>query len=235
MCGAGNAPDRRFCRRCGNSLAAATVAVAVHVPWYRRIFGRGQTQTMAAGDRPTSLGRSGRGAGWFLKRLLVVALVLVVLAPIIGYLAVPAFHDQVNSLLGQGGTNVVLLQHPSTNALDKDVNTFWLADQASGQTTVTVSFAQTTDLAGLIFNTGAPGTQFANFGRPREVQLVFPGVPSPVTMLLNDVPAPQRLCLPAKTQARTFDIRVVSSYPPASGNQNFVATREIEFIAGSCP
>ena len=170
-----------------------------------------------------------------LKRVLVVALVLVIVAPIVGYFAVPSFHDQINSMLGQGGTSVVLLQHPSTNALDKDVNTFWLADQASGHTTVTVNFGQTTDLAGLIFNTGAPGTDFANFGRPREVQLVIPGVATPVAMLLNDVPSPQKLCLPTKAQVRTFDIRIVSSYPPSSGNQNFVATREIEFIAGSCP
>ena len=235
MCGAGNAPDRRFCRRCGNSLAAATVAVAVHVPWYRRIFRRNKSQVMAAGDRPTSLGRGKRGAGWFLKRLLVVVLVLVLVVPVVGYFAVPSFHNQINSLLGQGGTSATLLQHPSTNALDKDVNTFWLADQASGHTTVTVSFAQTTDLAGLIFNTGAPGTDFATYGRPREVQLVFPGVPTPVAMLLNDVAAPQKLCLPTKAQVRTFDIRIVSSYPPSGGDQNLVATREIEFIAGSCP
>ena len=190
---------------------------------------------MSAGDRPSSLGAKGRSAGWLFKRLLVVLIVIVLVAPVVGYFVIPGFHDQINSMLGQGGTSATLLQHPSTNALDKDVNTFWLADQASGHTTVTVNFGQTTDLAGLIFNAGASGNDFANFGRPREVQLVFPGVPTPVSMLLNDVPSPQKLCLPKVASVRTFDIRIVSSYPPAGSNQNLVATREIEFIAGSCP
>jgi hypothetical protein len=236
VCGAGNTPDRRFCRRCGNSLAAATVAVAVRRPWYRRIFGRGsKTQTMAAGDRPSSLGRKGRSAGWFVKRLIVVAIVVALIAPVVGYFAVPSFKEQINSLLGQSGASVILLQHPSTNALDKDINTFWLADQASGHTTVTVNFGQTTSLAGLIFHSGAPGTDYTTYGRPLEVQLVFPGNPNPVTMRLNDDPAPQKLCLPTVASARTFDIRIVSSFPPSGSNQNLVALREVEFIAGSCP
>jgi len=235
VCGAGNSPDRRFCRRCGNSLAAATVAVAVHVPWYRRIFGGGQSQTFEAGERPSSLGREGRSAGWFVKRALVILLVIVIVAPIVGYFAIPSFHDKINSLFGQGSTSAILLQHPSTNALDKDVNTFWLADQASGQTTLTVNFGQTTDLAGLIFNTGAPANDFATYGRPREVQLTFLGNPTPVSMLLDDSPAPQQRCLQQHASVRTFNVRIVSSYPPSGANQNLVATREIEFIAGNCP
>jgi hypothetical protein len=235
VCGAGNSPERSFCRRCGNSLAAATVAVAVRVPWYRRLFGRSGSAVMVAGDRPATMGRSGRSAGWFVKRLLVLVIVIALIVPIVAYLAVPGFREQVSSMLGQGGSNVLLLQHPSTAALDKDVNTFWLADQASGHTTATVNFGQTTDLAALTFNAGAPPADFASYGRPREVQLVFPGEPSPVTVLLDDTPAPQTRCLHGNHQARTFDIRIVSSYPPAGANQTLVAMREVEFIAGSCP
>jgi hypothetical protein len=235
VCGAGNSAERKFCRRCGNSLAAATVAVAVPAPWYRRIFARGSTGAMAAGERPSSMGSKGRSAGWFLKRLIVLALVVVIVAPIVGYFAVPSFHDQVNSMLGQGGANVTLAQHPSTNALDKDVNTFWLADQASGHTTVTVNFAQTTDLAGLIFHIGAPGTDFGTYGRPREVQLIFPGNPTPVSILLKDDPAAQQRCLPQRVSVRTFDVRIAGSFPAQGSNSNLVATREIEFIAGNCP
>ncbi len=235
VCGAGNSPDRRFCRRCGNSLAAATVAASVHVPWYRRIFGRGPKEVMAAGDRPSNLGSKGRSAGWLFKRLLVVAVVIVIAAPVVGYFTVQSFHDQINSMIGQGGTSATLLQHPSTNALDKNINTFWLADQASGHTTVTVNFGATTDLAGLIYHSGAPGNDYATFGRPREIQVVFQGDPTPVSILLNDDPAPQQRCLPQHASVRTFDIRIVSSFPPSGANQNLVATREVEFIAGSCP
>jgi hypothetical protein len=235
VCGAGNSVDRRFCRRCGNSLAAAAVAVAVRVPWYRRIFRRGTSQTYEAGDRPSSIGQKGRSAGWFLRRAVVLILVIVIVAPVVSYFVVPSFHDRINSLLGQGTTSAVLLQHPSTNALDKDVNTFWLADQASGQTTVTVNFGQTTDLAGLIFNIGAPASDYATYGRPREVQVTFPGVPTPVSILLDDSPAAQQRCLQQHASVRTLNIRIVSSYPPSGANQNLVATREIEFIAGNCP
>jgi hypothetical protein len=238
VCGAGNSPERSFCRRCGNSLAAATVAVAVRLPWYRRIFaGRGQPQVMVAGERPAYMGRRGRSAGWYIKRLLVVALVVAIIAPVVAYFAVPSFKEQINALLGQGGATVLLSQHPSTAALDTDINTYWLADQASGHTTVTVNFGgKAEDLAALTFNTGAPGQDFAKYGRPREVQLIFLGDPNPVSILLDDTPAPQPKCLHTNHLTATFDIRIVSSYPPQGADKNLVAVREIgDFKSGSCP
>ena len=182
------------------------------------------------------MGRSGRSAGWVLKRVLVLLLVVALVAPIVGYFTVQGFHDQVNSMLGQGGTNLILLQHPSTAALDKDANTFWLADQASGQTTLGGSFGDDRRISlVLIFHAGAPAGDYAKYGRPREVQLVFPGETRPVSVLLDDNPQPQTRCLNPHHAARAFEIRIVSSYPPQGTAQNFVATREIEFIAGSCP
>ena len=89
--------------------------------------------------------------------------------------------------------------------------------------------------AGLIFNIGAPASDYATYGRPREVQVTFPGVPTPVSMLLDDSPAPQQRCLQQHASVRTLNVRIVSSYPPSGANQNLVATREIEFIAGNCP
>jgi hypothetical protein len=233
VCGAGNSPDRKFCRRCGNSLAAATVAVADHVPWYRRIFHRATSQRMAAGERPSSMGRKGRSAGWFVKRAVVLLVLVLVIAPVIGYFAVPAFKTQVDALLGSGGASVVLLQHPSTNALDADVNTFWLADPSSGNATLTVTFAKTINLAGITFYGGASGSDYANYGRPKQVDVSFPGNPQPVHLLLNDDPATQVRCV-GPVQLATFTIRVVSSYPGRPPNPDFVALRWVEFKEGSC-
>jgi hypothetical protein len=65
--------------------------------------------------------------------------------------------------------------------------------------------------------------------------VTFPGVPTPVSILLDDSPAAQQRCLQQHASVRTLNIRIVSSYPPSGANQNLVATREIEFIAGNCP
>ena len=234
MCGAGNTPDRKFCRRCGNSLAAATVAVAAPVPWYRRLFGRRQPQVMVAGERPATMGRVGRSAGWWFTRLLLLVVILVIVLPVVGYFTIPSVKTQIDSLIGKGGTQAVLLQHQSNNALDKDVNTYWLADQASGDTSLTVTFNQTTSLVGLRFYSGATAPDYASYGRPRQVDLIFPGSPQPVTILLDDDPAVQLRCLKTPQQVATFSIRITSSYPPQTGSQNLVALREVEFIAGSC-
>ncbi len=181
------------------------------------------------------MGREGRSRGSFVKWLLMIVVVVVVLAPVVGYLAVPGIHDQIDSLLGQGGQQVILLRHPSSNALDKDITTYWLADPANGDDTVTVNFSETTNLAGLIFHVGATGADYQTYGRPSQVQLVFPGEPKPVSILLNDDPAPQQRCLKKPESVRTFDIKIVGSNPGQSPDQDLVALREVEFIAGSCP
>ena len=104
------------------------------------------------------MGRKGRSAGWFLKRVLVLVLVIVIVAPVVGYFAVPSFKDRVNSLFEQGATSALLLQHPSTLAADGNITTFWLADKTSGQTILTINLGQATDLRGVIQYWGArPG------------------------------------------------------------------------------
>lgn len=190
---------------------------------------------MTAGTRPAGMGRSGRSAGWFIKRLLVVAVLVALIGPVVGYFTIQSVRNQIDSLIGQGGSSVTLAQHPSSKALDKDINTYWLADKAAGKTTVTATFPQTTELAGLIFHVGATADDYAKYGRPHEVQLSFPGDPKTVSILLNDDPGPQQRCLSKAASVRTFDVRIVSSYPPQSGDQNLVALREMEFISGSCP
>lgn len=49
-CGAGNSPERNFCRRCGASLAEAVVAP--RPPWWRRVFSSPPKRAPVAGTRP---------------------------------------------------------------------------------------------------------------------------------------------------------------------------------------
>jgi hypothetical protein len=233
VCGAGNSPERRFCRRCGNSLAAATIASEPPVPWYRRLFVR-TPRVLAAGDRPESLGRSGRSAGWFLRRLLLIGVLALVLVPVIAYLAVPGFKSQVDALIGRGGSAALLLQHPAANAVDRNTESYWLAEPGTASATLTVRFSAPLDLAGLTFLSGAAGEEFDSYGRPRSLTLEFHRGTTPVQLLLDDTDAPQRKCLPEPINLQTFDIRIDGSYPSTTRDDMVAALREVNFLR-SCP
>ena len=118
--------------------AVATASPRPRSPSRRAFPGTGASSAVAsAGVRQRAIGRRHMGrkrkvAGWYFKRVLVLVLVIVIVAPVVGYFAVPSFKDRVNSLFGQGGTSALLLQHPSTLAADGNIKTFWLADQTSG-------------------------------------------------------------------------------------------------------
>jgi len=57
VCGEGNDPQRNYCRRCGSTLAEATVA---RTRWFRR-RPKQSKKVVAAGDRPGRPGRSSSG------------------------------------------------------------------------------------------------------------------------------------------------------------------------------
>lgn len=82
-CGEGNAPQRRFCSRCGVSLAAAVVAKE---KWYRKFIPKRKQKTLAAGERTwkdeSGNKKSGKGKMAFGRaagkaRLVIGALLLV--------------------------------------------------------------------------------------------------------------------------------------------------------------
>ncbi|KGN41303.1 zinc ribbon domain-containing protein [Knoellia aerolata] len=70
-CGAGNTPERKFCRRCGKDLAGA--AVMPPPPWWRRLFQR-RPRSISAGTRPVLKRRSRTP-----RRLLVLVVLAAVL------------------------------------------------------------------------------------------------------------------------------------------------------------
>ena len=92
QCGEGNEPVRKFCRRCGNSLATAEVAIDMPA--------RGRSRS---GPQRCSLPASGRNiarstsAPWFASAQFVV--VAVVLIGGIAYGAVPQVRNDINSTI----------------------------------------------------------------------------------------------------------------------------------------
>lgn len=170
-----------------------------------------------------------------LKRVILVALLVLIVAPIVGYFTVPAIRDRIDGLIDSATVAFTLFRHPSENALDGDVGTVWLSDPGTGAQTVTVNFDEPKDLAGMVFQIGAaPGPDYASHARPRHVELVFPGDARTVTLELNDDPAPQRRCLRENQLVGTFNMRIVSVYPAAPGGKNLVGLRDVVFLAGSC-
>ncbi len=188
---------------------------------------------MVAGERPSGLGRRGRSAGWLIKRVVVIVLILAIVIPVVGYFVDQGFHDRVNSLIGQGGNNVLLLQHPSGDATDSKPSTYWLVDLSTGNARVTTGYKGTVDLAQVSFNSGAPDPDTATYGRPREVAITIPG-DSTYTVTLADSSAVQAYCLPHHDLVSEFTIQILSSYAPADPTQKLVALRDVIGQTGAC-
>lgn len=181
------------------------------------------------------MGRAGQPRPSRVKRIVVIVLLVVILAPIVGYFAVPAVRSRIDGLLNDASVAFALWRNPSGNAVDSNVATMWLANPVSGVPSVTVNFTETTNLAGLIFQIGAtPGAEYAAHARPRQVELVFPGETQTVTLDLADDPGPQERCLDQRHAVRTFEIRILGVYEPDRPGQDLIALREVEFIAGNC-
>ena len=126
-CGAGNASERKFCRRCGNELADAPVMAPL--PWWRRLFRR-ERKVVVAGTRP-SLRRRSKLPRRLLVAALLVGLVVVAMrfgAPLLGG-AVDAVRDRISGPTRMEPTNLTSSSdapgHEAAQARDGDPETYW--------------------------------------------------------------------------------------------------------------
>jgi len=186
-CGIGNEPARKFCRRCGQSLATAVVAPA-HRPWYRRLLGGGRPKPkVAAGQRPKSMRTDGRtGGGIRVSRLLSAGIQIVLLAGVVGlvagYALVPSWRDVVNGFVGSvkemfvpsadqvytsgatGGPGTK--EHPARLAFDR-TRGFWAAPFADGSPpTIEGSFTPPADVTGGSCRAGTLAARAGLCGEP---------------------------------------------------------------------
>lgn len=91
QCGEPNAKERRFCRKCGASLAAPP-ATARRVPWWKRLFRRSARPAAPKPSRPVRA-PGGRGAGRIIARLLAAIVVIVVVL----FAAVPSLRHKITN------------------------------------------------------------------------------------------------------------------------------------------
>ena len=253
-CGIGNDPARKFCRRCGQSLAAAVVAVAPRLPWYRRLLGGGRrARVAAAGERPKSMRKDGRtGGGIGLGRLVSAGLQILVIAAVVGavagYAIIPNWRDAVNGFVGSI-TEIVMppsdpvstagkasgpgaRDHPAQSAFD-GTTAFWAAPFAEGKPPrIQASFTPVADISKVLVTAGAPGQDFKSFARPRAVTLEFLGSDGSVIVArdveLKDQVEPQSVDVGAKGAA-TVRLTVTSIYLSEKPNAP-VAVAEVEFF-----
>jgi hypothetical protein len=256
-CGIGNDPARKFCRRCGQSLATATIAVAPRIPWYRRIFGGGRTaRAAAAGERPKSMRKDGKtGGGIRIGRLFStgfqVILLAVVIGAVAGYLLVPGFKDAVNGAISSvremvsppadpvstagKATGPSSKDHPAQLAFD-GTTAYWAAPFVDGQPpTIQAVFSPSADVSKVLVTAGAPGESFKALARPRDVTFEFLDdggtVIASKAYELKDVATAQPFDVGAKGAAKVR-LTVRSVYLAEKANAP-VAITEIEFFGKS--
>lgn len=230
MCGIGNDPARRFCRRCGAGLEQAVIAVPVHVPWYRRLFRRRSPERYQAGERPRSMEQRGRPRRSILGVLLPLAVVVAIVAAVGAYVGVPDVQRQVNDAIAglrrqflpeladvtpTAGANAV-------DAIDGNLLTWW--EGRGDQPGLTLRFAPAVDLGALGITAGANGDDFPRFRRPIRIRLAPEGG-DPVTLEIADSREFQSFRIDLRDVGR-LRVQVLESRGPGGAP---VAVRELQF------
>jgi hypothetical protein len=246
QCGEGNAPTRRFCRRCGGSLADS---LAVKPPWWRRFVPHRKDKRLQAGARRARrrgvFSESFRSAVRWVRN--IVAIVVVLAA--IGYALFPAFRHTVNTdataarnkVVGMFVThydpvhpvtitaNVSDPAHPADLVDDNTIGTYWAAPFNGPEPTLVLTFDHKVNLAKAIVRSGI-GSDFQSADRPQTLHLVF-STGKTYDMNLADTPDPQDVSIGDSDGATSVEVHVTSRYHSLHGSE--VAIDEFELFVKS--
>ncbi|WBQ06501.1 discoidin domain-containing protein [Kribbella sp. CA-293567] len=243
-CGEGNAATRKFCRRCGESLAEAQL---VKTPWWRRLRLRRKPKTLAAGSRPKGPGDS--GGRIFHAVLRKVRAGVSVLVLVFGLLA--GFYPPVRTMVVQqvgnlkqkvrGVAETALAPvrpiavdgpksatgHPPKAAFDTFKNTSWIATwSAQNSPTLTVRLDHPVALRKVIVSNG-DAKNFAGTMRPAVLEFRYSNEKSDLVRL-TDTPGPQQLSLRNGVGVSSFTVKVINVYPVQGAKT--LALSEIELF-----
>jgi hypothetical protein len=246
-CGEGNSVTRKFCSRCGTSLAEAVV---VKTPWWRKLLPKRGAKVRKSGDRPKRGGRAGKsrlqlivGSTFkFLRRAVAIALVLGGIA----YGMFAPFRGWVNekgaeakgtfermffpqyapvSAAEAPAASVALPDHPANNAVDSLSNTYWGSTVGGPEVNMVVKFDRGVDLAKIIVHNG-DGADFKATHRAQKLHLVY-STGKTTDVSLQDRPDPQTIDLEGGEGIDSVEIHVVSTFKSVTGTT--LAISEIEF------
>ncbi|MGH3862287.1 NADase-type glycan-binding domain-containing protein [Actinokineospora sp.] len=245
-CGEGNAETRKFCSRCGASLAEAEI---VKRPWWKHLIPRTGAKVRKSGDRPkgSRRGKSKFGeafAATFRAVRRVVAVLLLVAGIVYGVSG--QFRGWVNErafALKHQAEKIIFQQyvpvspvevsatsqlpdHPGPAATDGFSNTFWAAPGVGPEPTLILRFDREVSISrALIRNGSAEG--FQGLHRAERLHFVFnTGRTADVT--LKDNPDPQQVDIASGDGATSVEIHVVSLFRSVKGTD--LAVSEIELF-----
>lgn len=247
-CGEGNSVTRKFCSRCGTSLAEAEI---VKTPWWRKLLPRRGAKVRKSGERSKRRGRAGKSKlGVFVSATFKTIRRLVALALVVGGVAYglfAPFRGWVNGLGVEAKStveriffpqyapvsaaeapvaSVALPDHPANMAVDGKSNTYWGAPIGAVEPNMVVKFDRTVDLAKIIVHNG-DGGGFKDSYRAEKLHLVF-GNGKTADVNLEDKPDPQTLEIDNGEGVDSVEIHVVSTFKSVSGAS--LAVSEIEFF-----
>jgi len=245
-CKEANDPERKFCSRCGSSLAEAVVHVPP-VPWYRRWF---EAVRRVVLWRPQD-GAKRRRHRWVgvvnFLRVTRSGISLLIVIALLAYMAIPPFRRTVNSRAAAARTSVQrfmsptfnpvhaltatpssqLPDHPASAAIDGFKNTYWAADITHDpQPTLLLSFARPVTIDVMLFTPGASGS-FTSEPRPMKVHLTMSNG-SGQDITLSDTASPQQESVDHGANITQLEIRIVSVYPSSQGSA--VSLTEVEMF-----
>lgn len=237
QCGAGNVPTRRFCRRCGTSLADAPAAP--RPSWWRRLTTRTPRPVPAAGTRPAP----GRWRRLRRPRLLVPALVVVLGLAAFGLRGqIGGATDKVRDRVAKGSqihaASVTASSsapgHPAGLAVDGTTDRYW-APAAGGSGAgqhLDARFDEPFRLLDVVIHPGASPVeeQFLKQSRPESVVVTTTdshGRSAPHVLHLTDTPGPQTFHL-AVSDVTRIRLTLQSAYAPSATRH--VAVAEVEFF-----
>jgi hypothetical protein len=254
-CGEPNDPARKFCRRCGNTLAEARVVADKPLPWWRRIFRRTpkQPKQYAAGERVGSMKQGAKPGGQSLlarlrsgRALLGVLMGAVVAVGIFGYVGIPSFTGMVNGVISGGIPGIInriqglvsptlTIERPisvvaSTEVADhpatKLFDTFTNTDwQGEGESPKVTVTFKDELDLGAVYLHIGNADAFVDTRRPAALLLTFSDG-STTTITLEDVHDPQQFDLGA-SGVDSVVIEVTSTNGPGGAP---VSISEIEFF-----
>jgi hypothetical protein len=229
-CGEGNEPNRRFCRKCGASLANAPV---VATPWYKRL--KRKKKVLAAGER--AKGKDGQRQAYgmhpgrdkvrrIFKALMIIAVVVLMIALLTPWggglrrrltsakdsikAAIIPTYEPIHPTSAQASS--ALPDHPATLAIDGTSNMAWEpsapGDGVGQQLVLTFDHQQNIDRIGFLSGVSDKQDEFLAQPRPRQLHLVFSnGTSKDIT--LKDTPTFQQFSIKAHAVV-SVQITVVS-------------------------
>jgi hypothetical protein len=244
-CGEGNAPTRKFCSRCGATLATAVV---VKEKWWRRLLPRRKPKTLAAGERPGQGGvkaKKKRSLAGVIRPIRMVVSIALLFATI-AYGVYSPFREWVNDRwtsakdrvdrvispdyvpvnASQAVANLETPEHPGAFLTDGFKNTFWSAPVGGPEPTVVLTFSEPVDLDRAIVHNGS-GESFQSQHRAKDLHLVY-STGETFDVTLKDTPDEQQVDIDGAQDVTSVEVHVVSIYEALQGTD--LAVSEIEFF-----